>query len=89
MDFYYALDEARKRLTGKGIATTSPGSFSLRLPGVQTMLLLTASDDIAQRIDLNSEMNSVAALHAKIYRLRNDVGAIVGASVTHLSTSAA
>lgn len=71
------LSDARQRLATQGLAPAPQASLSLRLPGESAMLLLGAMDDSARRVDLSTKLGRIAALHAAIYNLRNDVGAIV------------
>jgi len=76
-DLATALADARRRLSTQGLAPAPQASLSLRLPGEQAMLLLAATDDCARRFDLTGKLAGTAALHAQIYGLRGDIGAIV------------
>src|SRR5262245_27768113 len=77
------LLDARRRLAGKGLFAAG-ASVSLRLPRAPRLLLVSAPDDeprcrnsspLAPRSAIPGEDPS--ALHAAIYALRPDVGAIV------------
>ena len=53
-------------------------SVSLRCPGTRSMLFGNVLDNTAQRlsIDVCDHADDIASVHAAIYRLRSDVGAI-------------
>lgn len=76
-DLATAIIDARQRLAAQGLAPAPQASLSLRLPGESAILLLGAMDDTARRVELSANLGRIAALHAGIYKLRKDVGAIV------------
>ena len=76
------LLDACRRLGGKGLLRSPADSFSARVPGSWQALLATGCDDWRQveeghlRVVDSSTADAVGALHARVYRLRNDVDAI-------------
>lgn len=77
------LVDARSRLAGKGLFAPAGASLSLRLPRAPRLLIVRGLDDapehchaspLAPRATLGEDP---AVLHAAIYALRPDVGAIV------------
>jgi len=70
-----ALRDARQRLLAKGLLPAERGSVSLRPPGRLDKLLMCGADGDVR--PCAAPFDATAALHAAIYRLRPDVGAIV------------
>ena len=74
--------EACWRLAGKGFLHTSGDSFSMRIPGSMEMILVSGLEDWRQLglADLHSASlysnNGLSRLHALIYRVRADAGAV-------------
>jgi ribulose-5-phosphate 4-epimerase/fuculose-1-phosphate aldolase len=86
------LLEARRRLVHKGLFAADGGSLSLRLPRAPRMLVATGRLGAVECRNCSplqprgALVGDAAALHAAIYALRPDVGAIVvgGAAFGHL-----
>jgi len=74
-----AMHSARERLARQNLLACDNASLSVRLPGEQAMLFLPAEAHAERRYEFMSVPASmrVTALHADIYRLRPDVGAIL------------
>jgi ribulose-5-phosphate 4-epimerase/fuculose-1-phosphate aldolase len=68
------LLQAATRLAAKGLFNDGGDSLSLLLPGTGRMLLLVHGQE-PQEITLDRDDEGVAGLHARLYRLRGDVGA--------------
>lgn len=74
MSMHDELLQAATRLAAKGLFNDGGDSLSLLLPGTGRMLLLVHGQE-PQEITLDREDEGVAGLHARLYRLRGDVGA--------------
>src|SRR5579864_6722850 len=74
-----ALRSAHERLGRQGLLAGQGASLSLRLPGEEAMLFLAAAGETQDRHEFGSACQGApaAALHANIYRVRPDVGAIL------------
>ncbi|MBV8804766.1 MAG: hypothetical protein JO042_06955 [Sinobacteraceae bacterium] len=74
-----SLRSAHERLGRQGLLARYGASLSLRLPGEQAMLFLAAAGERQDRHDLAAACQGTpaVALHANIYRIRPDVGAIL------------
>jgi ribulose-5-phosphate 4-epimerase/fuculose-1-phosphate aldolase len=83
--FAEQLERAQRRLSEKGLLGAPDDLVSVLLPGTGR-LLLRQRDDLAARELPFSEASGAAALHAEVYRLRPDAGAI--ASVSTQSSAA-
>lgn len=74
--------EACRRLAGKGFLNTPGDSFSMQIPGSMEMILVSGLEDWRQvgLVDLHSasfsSTNGLGRLHALIYRVRTDAGAV-------------
>jgi len=74
--------EACRRLAGKGFLHTSGDSFSMRIPGSTEMIFVSVLEDWGQvgLADLHSaslySANGLGRLHALIYGVRADAGAV-------------
>lgn len=68
------LLQAAARLTAKGLFNDAGDSLSLRLPGTGRMLLLDHGQ-APREVELGQAGDEVAALHARLYQLRGDIGA--------------
>lgn len=69
------LLQAAARLTTKGFFQQSGDSLSLLQPGSGLMLLLQQGGEVRQ-VALDRPTDNLSRLHAKVYRLRGDVGAV-------------
>ena len=69
------LLQAATRMRAKGFLNDSGDSLSLLLPGSGRMLLLLP-DAAPQEMALSHAASGLAALHAEVYRLRGDAGAV-------------
>lgn len=69
------LLQAAARMSAKGFLNDSGDSLSLLLPGTGRMLLLLA-DEAPREVELNRAATGLAAVHAEVYRLRGDAGAV-------------
>ncbi|MES2818702.1 MAG: hypothetical protein V4812_06920 [Pseudomonadota bacterium] len=68
------LLQAAARLTAKGLFNDAGDSLSLLLPGTGRMLVLVHGQ-APREVALDQAGDEVAALHARLYLLRGDVGA--------------
>jgi ribulose-5-phosphate 4-epimerase/fuculose-1-phosphate aldolase len=74
--------DACRRLAGKGFLQTPGDSFSMRIPGSMEMILVSGLEDWRQvgLADLHSvsliSASGLGRLHALIYQVRTDVGAV-------------
>ena len=69
------LLQAAARLTTKGFFQQSGDSLSLLQPGSGLMLLLQQGGEVRQ-VALERPTDNLSRLHAEVYRLRGDVGAV-------------
>lgn len=69
------LLQAGARMSAKGFLNDSGDSLSLLLPGSGRMLLLLPGE-APREVELNLAATGLAALHAEVYRLRGDAGAV-------------
>lgn len=69
------LLQAATRLTAKGFFQQSGDSLSVLQPGGGQMLLL-APGGAVQQVALERPTDNLSRLHAEVYRLRGDVGAV-------------
>ncbi|MBB1520519.1 hypothetical protein [Aquipseudomonas guryensis] len=69
------LLHAGARMRAKGFLNDAGDSLSLLLPGTGRMLLLLAREE-PREVELNQTATGLAALHAEVYRLRGDAGAV-------------
>ena len=69
------LLQAATRLTSKGFFQQSGDSLSVLQPGGGQMLLL-APGGAVQQVALERPTDNLSRLHAEVYRLRGDVGAV-------------
>lgn len=69
------LLQAGARMRAKGFLNDAGDSLSLLLPGSGQMLLLQHSGEVRQ-VELDRPTDSLSRLHAEVYRLRGDVGAV-------------
>ena len=69
------LLQAAARLTTKGFFQQSSDSLSLLQPGSGLMLLLQQGGEVRQ-VALERPTDNLSRLHAEVYRLRGDVGAV-------------
>jgi len=80
MQIQMQLLEACRRLAGKGLLSTPADSLSMRIPGVQEMLLAATRGDWrrigSDEMKILSTCCKDGGLHAAIYRTRADVGAV-------------
>jgi ribulose-5-phosphate 4-epimerase/fuculose-1-phosphate aldolase len=69
----------RQRLSAKGLMDAEQAGLSLRLPGGAAMWFASAPEEAPRQLPLDGSSRATegAGLHAAIYRLRPDVGAIV------------
>ena len=74
-----ALRSAHERLGRQGLLAGPGASLSLRLPAEEAMLFLAAAGETQDRHEFGSACQGTPAvgLHANIYRIRPDVGAIL------------
>jgi ribulose-5-phosphate 4-epimerase/fuculose-1-phosphate aldolase len=76
-----ALLDARRRVLAKGLFAGPDASVSLRLPAGGALLIAEGTQAV-RRCDWNDGVHAIrrddaAALHAMVYRLRPDVGAVL------------
>ena len=83
-----SLDRAHRRLSDKGLLGSSDDAVSALLPGTGKMLF-RARDDEAFREVMIAEAPGAAALHAEVYCLRPDAGAVATASTKSSAALAA
>ncbi|SIS03456.1 Ribulose-5-phosphate 4-epimerase/Fuculose-1-phosphate aldolase [Aquipseudomonas alcaligenes] len=69
------LLQAATRLTSKGFFQQSGDGLSVLLPGGGQMLLLQHGGEV-QQVALDQPRDNLSRLHAEVYRLRGDVGAV-------------
>ncbi|MGL4317234.1 MAG: hypothetical protein ACRCTL_11560 [Pseudomonas sp.] len=69
------LLQAAARLSAKGFFQTPGDALSLLQPGSGRMLLLVHGGEV-QEIELSQPDSALARLHAEVYRLRGDAGAV-------------
>ncbi|MBB2495280.1 hypothetical protein [Aquipseudomonas ullengensis] len=69
------LLQAGARMSAKGFLNDAGDSLSLLLPGTGRMLLLLAGE-APREVELSKAETGLAALHAQVYRLRGDAGAV-------------
>lgn len=66
-----------ERFLGKGLFGQSGDSFSMRIPGQQDLLLVKAGDEKPERAAIRSPGDGIAGLHARLYGIRPDAGALL------------
>lgn len=81
------LERAHRRLSGKGLLSAGDDAVSVLLPGTGTMLYRSLGDERARELAFTSA-SGPAALHAQVYRLRPDAGAVATASTPSSATLA-
>lgn len=69
------LLQAGARMRAKGFLNDAGDSLSLLLPGTGRMLLLLAGE-APREVELSRAASGLAAVHAEVYRLRGDAGAV-------------
>ncbi|HSC82778.1 MAG TPA: hypothetical protein VLC30_04080 [Pseudomonas sp.] len=69
------LFQAAERLRAKGFLNGAGDSVSLLLPGSGSMLFLAPGAE-AEVLELSHPGSGLAALHAEVYHLRGDAGAV-------------
>ena len=74
MSMHDELLQASQRLAAKGLFNDGGDSLSLLLPGTGR-ILLQVYGEAPREVDLSQSDDGVAGLHARLYRLRGDVGA--------------
>lgn len=74
MNRHDELLQAATRLAAKGLFNDGGDSLSLLLPGTGRMLLLVHGQ-APREVELDHGEDGIAGLHARLYRLRGDVGA--------------
>jgi hypothetical protein len=79
------LERAHRRLLEKGLLNADDDAVSVLLPGTGRMLYRTRQEAAPRELAL-TESSEAAALHAQVYRLRGDAGALASVST---ATSAA
>jgi hypothetical protein len=82
------LERAHRRLREKGLLRGGDDAISVLLPGTGTMLYRSLSDESARAVAF-SGASGPAALHAQVYRLRPDAGAVATASTASSAALAA
>ena len=70
------LVDIERRLEAKGLFDRSSSSLSLRVPG-ENAALFTLGGDAPRTLELDAETDEHAAIHACVYRARQDVGGVV------------
>lgn len=74
MSLHDELHQASQRLAAKGLFNNGGDSLSLLLPGTGR-ILLQVHGEAPREVDLGQSNDGVAGLHARLYRLRGDIGA--------------
>ena len=67
----------RKRFLAKGLFGQPGDSFSMRIPGQSDLLLVRADDEKPERASIQSPGDDIAGLHARLYGIRPDAGALL------------
>ncbi|MDG9925077.1 MULTISPECIES: hypothetical protein [unclassified Pseudomonas] len=74
MSLHDELHQASQRLAAKGLFNDAGDSLSLLLPGTGR-ILLQVYGEAPREVELGQGEDGVAGLHARLYRLRGDIGA--------------
>ena len=67
----------RSRFLAKELFGQPGDSFSMRIPGQQELLLVRAGDEKPERASIRSPGDDIAGLHARLYGVRPDAGALL------------
>jgi hypothetical protein len=74
------LERAHRRLLEKRLLSADDDAVSVLLPGKASMLYRSRSDATPRELPLSGPSAGTAALHAQVYRLRADAGALASIS---------
>ena len=67
----------RSRFLAKGLFGQPGDSFSMRIPGQADLLLVRTDDEKPERASIQSPGDDIAGLHARLYGIRPDAGALL------------
>lgn len=67
----------RKRMLKKGVFGSPGDSFSMRIPGEDRFLLTVPENEDVLTVSLDEPSAEVETVHAEIYRVRRDAGALL------------